>query len=66
MNRAVWTIALSLVAKHDATATRLLHAHIMGLRRRLAKTEVIDSWLMVDQAVHELVRTAPKQAETIH
>jgi hypothetical protein len=66
MTQTVWNIALSLVERHPRGAPYLLHAHIMRLRRRLADETVINSWLLVDHAVHELVRTAPRSAERLH
>jgi len=66
MTQTVWNIALSLVERHHHGAPYLLHAHIMRLRRRLADEMVINSWLLVDHAVHELVRTAPRRAERVH
>lgn len=66
MNQAIWSIALSLVGKHSTSAPYLLHAHIMELRRNFAQPEVIGSWLLVDQAVHELVRRRPRPGERLH
>jgi hypothetical protein len=66
MNRGIWIVAVWLVAKHGPQAPYVVNAQIMGLRRELADELLIASWLMVDHAVHELVRTKPGAADTIH
>ena len=43
-----------------------VHARIMSLRRALADENRITSWLMIDDAVHELVRVTPRETDTVH
>ena len=66
MTRGIWILAVWLVAKHGPQAPYVVNAQIMGLRRELADELLIASWLMVDHAVHELVRTKPGLSETVH
>jgi hypothetical protein len=66
MTRGVWMMAAWLVAKHGVYASQAVHSRIMALRRALAPEQHIASWLMIDGAVHELVRTKPKETETVH
>ncbi len=66
MNRGIWMIAAWLVARHGAEAPLAVHARIMALRRALADEHRITSWLMIDDAVHELVRLTPRETDTIH
>ncbi len=66
MNRGIWMMAAWLVARHGAEAPLAVHARIMALRRALADEQRIASWLMIDDAVHELVRIRPRDSDTIH
>ena len=66
MNRGIWMIAAWLVARHGPEAPLAVHARIMALRRALADEHRISSWLMIDDAVHELVRVTPGERDTIH
>lgn len=66
MNRGIWMMAAWLVARHGAEAPLAVHARIMALRRALADEQHIASWLMIDDAVHELVRIRPRDSDTIH
>jgi hypothetical protein len=66
MTRDVWMMAVWLVAKHGAEAAQAVHSRIMALRRALAPEQHIASWLMIDYAVHELVRARPTDSETVH
>lgn len=66
MNRGIWMIAAWLVARHGAEAPLAVHARIMALRRALVDEERITSWLLIDDAVHELVRLTPRETDTIH
>ena len=66
MTRGVWMMAAWLVAKHGPNASKAVHLRIMALRRNLADEQHIASWLMIDGAVHELVRAKPKKTETVH
>jgi hypothetical protein len=66
MNRGIWMIAAWLVARHGPEAPLAVHARIMSLRRALADEQHISSWLMIDDAVHELVRVTPRETDTVH
>ena len=66
MNRGIWIVAAWLVAKHGAEAPSAVHAHIMSLRRSFADEHHIASWIMIDDAVHELCRVKRKVGDTIH
>lgn len=57
---AVW-----LVTKHGPAASRVITSRISKLREEQADETAIASWLMVDEAVHELVRR-PADNETRH
>ncbi len=66
MNRGSWMMAAWLVARHGVEAPLAVHARIMALRRALADEQQIASWLMIDDAVHELVRVKPRESDTGH
>ena len=66
MNRGIWMMAAWLVARHGTEAPLAVHARIMAMRRALADEHHIASWLMIDDAVHELVRIKPRDSDTIH
>jgi hypothetical protein len=66
MNRGIWILAAWLVARHGAEAPFAVHSRIMALRRALADERHIASWLMIDDAVQELVRMTPSEEDTIH
>jgi protein-tyrosine phosphatase len=66
MTRGVWIMAAWLVARHGAAAPQEVHARILAMRRALADEQQIASWLMIDGAVHELVRAEPRDSETVH
>ena len=66
MDRALWIMALRLVAVHGLRAPYVTHAHIMALRRELADEEAIAALMLVDDAVHRWVRLTPSASEQIH
>jgi hypothetical protein len=63
--RNIWSVAVWLVAKHGIAASTVVSARITRLREVDADSTAIDSWLSVDEAVHELTR-APAKNETLH
>jgi hypothetical protein len=66
MDRALWIMALRLVAVHGTRAPYVTHAQIMTLRRELADEEAIAALMLVDDAVHRWVRLTPNASEHIH
>jgi hypothetical protein len=66
MEREIWIAAMWMVSKHGQGAPFAVHNRIMDLRRRLSEEKTVGFWLMVDEAVRELVRTAPRPNDTIH
>lgn len=66
MDRALWIMALRLVAVHGNRAPYVTHAHIMALRRELADEGAIAALMLVDDAVHRWVRLTPSASEHIH
>jgi hypothetical protein len=38
----------------------------MTLRRRLSQERTVNFWLLVDEAVRQLVRMTPRPTDTIH
>jgi hypothetical protein len=65
INRNIWSVAVWLVTKHGSAAPRIITSRITKLRAEEADESAIASWLLVDEAVHELVRT-PGEGETRH
>lgn len=65
INRNIWTVAAWLIARHGAAAPRVVSARIAKLREGEVETSAISSWLQVDQAVHELVRS-PGEGERVN
>jgi hypothetical protein len=65
IKRNIWSVAIWLVAKHGAAASTVVSARITRLREEDADNTAIDSWLLVDEAVHELVR-APAKNEMLN
>ena len=63
MDRALWIMALRLVAVHGTRAPYVTHAHIMALRRELADEGAIAA---LHDAVHRWVRLTPGASEHIH
>jgi len=49
-----------------AEAPLAVHVRIMALRRALVDERRITSWLLIDDAVHELVRVTPRESDTVH
>lgn len=66
LTRGIWTIAASLVSRLGPAAPDAVDAKIVSLRRDDANAQTIASWVLVDRAVHELVRVTRHPAETIH
>jgi hypothetical protein len=66
MDRALWIMALRLVAVHGTRAPYVTHEHIMSLRRELADEQAIAALMLVDDAVHRWVRLTPNASEHIH
>ena len=66
MNRGIWIVAAWLVAKHGPKAPEAVHSHILSLRRSLADEQHVASWLLIDDAVQELVRVQRNSSDTIH
>lgn len=66
MNRGVWMLAAWLVVKHGAEAPLHVHSRIMDMRRALADEDQIALWLLIDDAVHELVRPAAPANDWVH
>jgi hypothetical protein len=66
MNRGSGSSPPWLVAKHGPEVPAALHSHITSRRRSLADAQHIASWLLIDDAVQELVRMKRKSSDTIH
>jgi hypothetical protein len=65
VNRNIWNVAIWLVARHGTEASKMLSARITKLREAPEEKSVINSWLLVDHAVHELIRP-PEEHERIN
>jgi hypothetical protein len=66
MERGVWIAAMWMVSKHGREAPMAVHTRIMTLRRRLSQERTVNFWLLVDEAVRQLVRMTPRPTDTIH
>lgn len=65
ITRNIWSVAIWLVTKHGAAASKVVSSRINKLREEDADETAIASWLMIDEAVTELVR-GPGEDETRH
>ncbi len=65
VSRNVWTVATWLVAKHGPAASKVVTARITRLREDPVDASAITSWLLVDQAIHELMRE-PHEGEPVN
>jgi hypothetical protein len=65
VNRNVWTVALWLVAKHGPEAVKVVSSRISQLGEGGVEKSAIASWLLVDQAVQELMRT-PEEGDRLN
>jgi hypothetical protein len=65
VSRNVWTVALWLVAKHGQEAVKVVSTRISQLGEGSVEKSALASWLLVDQAVHELMR-APEEGDRLN
>ena len=53
------SIALGLFAVHGADTARVVRAYIERLRQELGDDQIIQSWVLVNEAAQKLVQMKP-------